>query len=113
MTAVTANIVQEIAPTGRLRASINLGNIVLAQADPKTGAPAGVTPELARELGKRLDIPVDLVTFDAAGKAFDAFTRSEVDLVFLAIEPVRAEQVSFTPPYVLIEGNFVVRANSE
>jgi polar amino acid transport system substrate-binding protein len=112
MTAVAANVVKDLAPTGRLRASINLGNIVLAQTDPKTGAPAGVTPELARSLGQRLGVPVDLVTFDAAGKAFEAFKRSEVDIVFLAIEPVRAEEVSFTPPYVLIEGNFVVRAAS-
>jgi polar amino acid transport system substrate-binding protein len=112
MTAVAKNIVQDIAPTGRLRASINLGNIVLAQTDPATGKPAGVTVELAQGLGQRLGVPVDLVTFDAAGKAFEAFKRSEVDIVFLAIEPVRAAEVSFTPPYVLIEGTFVVRANS-
>src|SRR5580658_5981133 len=63
MTAVAANVVKDLAPTGRLRASINLGNIVLAQTDPKTGAPAGVTPELARSLGQSLGVPVDLVTF--------------------------------------------------
>jgi len=112
MTTVAKNVVHEIAPTGRLRASINLGNILLAQTDPATGSPSGVTVELARGLGERLGVPVDLVTFDAAGKSFDAFTRSEVDIVFLAIEPARAEQISFTPPYALIEGNFVVRAES-
>jgi polar amino acid transport system substrate-binding protein len=113
MTAVANSVVQDLAPTGRLRASINLGNIVLAQTDPATGAPSGVTAELAKTLGQRLGVPVDLVTFDAAGKAFDAFKRGETDIVFLAIEPARAEEISFTPPYVLIEGNFVVRANSD
>lgn len=111
MTAPT-NVIEELAPTGRLRASINLGNVVLAQTDAKTGAPAGVTVELARALGERLGVPVDLVTFDAAGKAFDAFTQGKTDIVFLAIDPVRAEQVAFTPPYALIEGNFVVWADS-
>jgi polar amino acid transport system substrate-binding protein len=110
--SVAEGVVEDLAPTGRLRASINLGNIVLAQTDPANGAPAGVTPELARALGERLGVPVDLVTFDAAGKAFDAFKSGAVDIVFLAIDPVRAEEVAFTPPYALIEGNFVVRANS-
>jgi polar amino acid transport system substrate-binding protein len=112
MPAPPEKAAEEIAPTGRLRASINLGNIVLAQTDPATGAPAGVTVELAKQLGQRLGVPVDLVTFDAAGKAFDAFKRGVVDIVFLAIDPVRAEEVAFTPPYALIEGNFMVRANS-
>jgi polar amino acid transport system substrate-binding protein len=110
--SVAEKAVEDLAPTGRLRASINLGNIVLAQTDPATGKPAGVTPELARALGERLGVPVDLVTFDAAGKAFDAFKRGAVDIVFLAIDPVRAEEVAFTPPYALIEGNFVVPASS-
>ena len=110
--SVPEQAIADIAPTGRLRASINLGNIVLAQTDPATGKPAGVTPELARALGERLGVPVDLVTFDAAGKAFDAFKSGAVDIVFLAIDPVRAEEVAFTPPYALIEGNFVVRDGS-
>jgi polar amino acid transport system substrate-binding protein len=112
MAVASEKAIEDIAPTGRLRASINLGNIVLAQTDPKTGAPAGVTVELTNKLGERLGVPVDLVTFDAAGKAFDAFKRGAVDIVFLAIDPVRAEEIAFTPPYALIEGNFMVRANS-
>lgn len=112
MTTVSPNVVQQFAPTGRLRASINLGNIVLAQTDPATGSPVGVTVELARSLAQRLGVPVDLVTFDAAGKVFDALKRQELDIIFLAIDPVRGEEISFTPPYVLIEGNFVVPGDS-
>jgi polar amino acid transport system substrate-binding protein len=111
MTAPT-DVLEQIAPTGRLRASINLGNVVLAQTDPATGKPAGVTVELATALGRRLGVPVDFVTFDAAGKAFDAFKQGKTDIVFLAIDPVRAEEIAFTPPYALIAGNFAVHGSS-
>jgi polar amino acid transport system substrate-binding protein len=101
---------QDLAPTGTLRASINLGNIVLAQGTPV--APSGVTPELARELAGRLGVPCELKCFNAAGKAFEALKAGEVDIVFLAIEPVRAAEVEFTAPYVIIEGVYAVPKES-
>ena len=110
VTAVSPEIVKEFAPTGRLRAAINQGNSVLAQKGPN-GEPLGITVELARELGKRLGVPVDLSIFDAAGKAFEAL-RSSLDIGFLAIEPVRAAEVDFTAPYVLIEGTYMVPKDS-
>ncbi len=101
-----------LAPTGKLHAAINFGNPVLAQKDPTTGAPGGVSVDLARELGRRLGVPVELVTFDAAGKVFDALGSGAWDVAFLAIEPVRAAQISFTAPYVHIEGTYLVRTDS-
>ncbi|MFI4972677.1 MAG: ABC transporter substrate-binding protein, partial [Hyphomicrobiales bacterium] len=65
-------VLKDLAPTGKLRAAINLGNSVLAQKDEASGQPKGITPDLARELGRRLGVPVELVTYDAAGKVFDA-----------------------------------------
>lgn len=103
---------KDLAPTGTLRAAINFGNPVLAQRDPATGAPRGVSVDLARELGRRLDVPVELVTFDAAGKVFDAMKSGAWDVAFLAIEPARAAEISFTAPYVLIEGTYMVRTDS-
>ena len=103
---------KELAPTGTLRAAINLGNGVLAQKDEKTGEPKGITPELARELGKRLGVPVQLITYDAAGKVFDAVSKNEWDIAFVAIEPVRASVIDFTAPYVIIEGNYMVPKDS-
>lgn len=103
-------ITEDLAPTGVLRASINLGNPVLAQGTPD--APTGVTVDIARELGARLGVPVELVAFDAARKSFEAMTSGRADICFLAIEPKRAEQVAFTAPYVLIEGVYAVRADS-
>jgi polar amino acid transport system substrate-binding protein len=107
---VSADVMKDLAPTGKLRASINLGNIVLAQGTPE--APSGVTPELARELAKRLGVPCELKCFDAAGKAFNAMKAGEVDIVFLAIEPVRAAEIEFTAPYVIIEGCYAVPKDS-
>jgi polar amino acid transport system substrate-binding protein len=108
--SIPADVMKDLAPTGTLRASINLGNIVLAQGTPD--APAGVTPELARALAGRLGVPAALSCFDAAGKAFEALKAGKVDIVFLAIEPVRAAEIEFTAPYVIIEGCYVVKKDS-
>ena len=110
MSNVSPDVLKDLAPTGTLRATINLGNIVLAQGTPDN--PGGVTPALARELAKRLGVPSKLVCFDAAGKAFDAVKAGQADIVFLAIEPVRAAEIDFTPPYVIIEGTYMVRVDS-
>jgi polar amino acid transport system substrate-binding protein len=103
---------RDLAPDGRIRAAINFGNPVLAQQDPQTGQAQGVSVDLARELGRRLGVPVELVTFDAAVKVFEALKTSSWDVAFLAIDPVRAAEISFTPPYVIIEGTYVVREDS-
>ena len=103
---------KELAPTGTLRAAINFGNSVLAQKDPATGGPCGISIDLARELGRRLGVPVDLVTFDAAGKVFEALKTGVWDVAFLAIDPKRATEIDFTAPYVIIEGSYMVAADS-
>jgi polar amino acid transport system substrate-binding protein len=107
---MNADIVKDLAPTGKLRATINLGNMVLAQGTPD--APRGVTVDLSRELAKRLGVPVEFTCFDAAGKAFDTFKAGGLDIIFLAIEPVRANEIAFTEPYVLIEGVYMVGKDS-
>ena len=110
--AVPSGVRSELAPSGKLRAAINFGNPVLAQKEPATGEPRGVSVDLARELGRRLDVPVELVTFDAAGKVFDALRANAWDVAFLAIDPARASEVAFTAPYVVIEGTYLVPADS-
>ncbi len=109
---ITRDVVRELAPGGRLRAAINFGNTVLAQKDPVTGEPRGVSAELARELARRLDAPIEFVTFDAAGKVFDALAAGAWDVAFMAIDPARAVGIDFTAPYVLIEGAYVVPSES-
>ena len=104
-------VVRELAPTGKLRAAINYGNGVLAQKGPD-GEPRGASVDLSRELAKRLGVPLEFITFTAAGKAFEAAKDNKVDVLFVAIEPVRAADVAFTPPYVLIEGSYMVLKDS-
>ncbi|WP_031358572.1 ABC transporter substrate-binding protein [Caballeronia sordidicola] len=107
-----SSVLSAFAPTGTLRASINLGNPILANTDAVTGEPVGVSIDLARELGQRLDLSVDLVVFDTAGKSVEAVSDERADVGFFAIDPARGASIAFTAPYVLIEGFYMVRNDS-
>ncbi|MDH3064405.1 ABC transporter substrate-binding protein [Achromobacter insolitus] len=104
-------LVSTFAPTGRLRASINLGNPILAGRDA-SGAPAGVSVDLARAFAQRLDVPLDLVVLDSAGASVETVTREDADIGFFAIDPLRATGIAFTDAYVLIQGAYLVREDS-
>jgi polar amino acid transport system substrate-binding protein len=106
------SIARAFAPTRRLRASINLGNPILASKDTHTGEVRGVSVDLAREFGRRLGLSVDLVVFDTAASSVDAVSQQQADIGFFAIDPKRAESISFTAAYVLIEGAYLVRNES-
>jgi polar amino acid transport system substrate-binding protein len=110
--AASPEVLKDLAPTGKVRAAINLGNSVLAQKDAGGGAPKGITPELARALGQRLGVPVELVIFESAGAVFAAGKQGAWDVAFIAIEPVRAAEIEFTAPYVVIEGTYMVTSSS-
>lgn len=107
--AAAAQPVAEIAPGGKLRAAINYGNAVLASRDAN-GQPQGVSVDLARALGARIGVPVELVTFDSAGKVSSSV--AQWDIAFLAVDPARATEIAFTAPYVIIEGAYLVPATS-
>jgi len=111
MLATSPAVVADLAPTGVLRAGINLGNPVLAQGT--LAQPAGVTVDIASEVASRLDLPVEFVCFTAARDSFEALMTGQADICFLAIEPARETEVAFTAPYVLIEGVFAVPSQSE
>ena len=102
----------EFAPTGTLRVAVNFGNIVIAQKDPAGGDPRGVGPDLARELARRLGVPIRYVAYDTAGKVADAARQGAWDLAFLAADPERAGEITFSAPYVQIEGTYMVSADS-
>mgnify|MGYP000048755094 CR=1 FL=1 len=103
---------QDMAPTGTLRAVINLGNPILARKDPHTGALAGVSVDLARALAERLKLPLTLVPVTSAGKSVELVTQEKADVGFFAIDPVRGQGIAFTPAYVQIEGSYLVRQDS-
>jgi len=107
-----AAVVADLAPTGKIRAAINFGNPVLAAKDAATGEARGVSVDLALELGRRLGVPVEQVAYDAAGKVVEALKSGAWDVAFVAIDPVRAAEISYSPPYVVIEGGYLVPRDS-
>lgn len=111
MSAISPAVLAELAPGGVLRAAINFGNPVLAQKG-QDGAPQGVSVALANALAQELGVPLEMRTFDAAGKVFAALEEGAWNIAFLAIEPVREEQIAFSEPYVIIEGTYLVAADA-
>ena len=111
MSALPPDTVRAFTPTGRLRASINLGNPILAGRDA-AGQACGVSVDLARAWAARLGVEAELVVFDTAGKSVDAVAGEQADIGFFAIDPLRGAGIAFTAPYVLIEGCYLVRHDS-
>ncbi|MDI9334474.1 MAG: ABC transporter substrate-binding protein [Cytophagales bacterium] len=101
-----------LCPSGTLRASINLGNPILANKNAATGEVFGVSVDLSRELAKRLGVALELKVFDAAAKSVAAVTNNEADIGFFAIDPLRGEGIRFTAAYIHIEGYYLVRQHS-
>ncbi|MGO4306886.1 ABC transporter substrate-binding protein [Cupriavidus sp. RAF12] len=109
---VDKQLLDAFAPTGVLRASINLGNPILAHR-ASDGSAGGVSVDLAHALAERLDVALELVVVDAAGKSVDVVSNEQADVGFFAIDPKRGASIAFTAPYVLIEGYYLVRDDSE
>ena len=103
--------IAELGATGKLRAAINFGNPILASRGAG-GDPQGVSVDLAREAARRLGLPIELILFNSAGTVVEAVKARQVDLAFVAIDPVRAADMEYTAPYVIIEGAYLVRNNS-
>ena len=100
----------EMAPTGKLRVGINYGNFLLVTS--MSPEPRGVAPDLGRELGRRLGIPVEFASFDTAGKLGDGVKTGAWDVAFLGAEPQRAAEIAFTAAYLEIPSTYIVPAGS-
>lgn len=107
----TAALRAEAAPSGRLRAAINVGNVVLAKRGGPQGA-SGVSVDIANEIGRRLRLPVDLLIYDTAGAVVERREADRWDVAFMGIDPARGAEIVFTAPYVEIEGTYLVRQGS-
>lgn len=112
MSPVHPDLLRAFAPTGVLRASINLGNPILAGRDPTSGDPRGVSIDLAQAFADQLGVRLELVVFDTAAASVEAVATQKADIGFFAIDPRRGQHIAFTPPYVLIEGAYLVRQDS-
>ncbi len=102
----------ELAPTGVLRAGINLSNFLLVTGKSDTGQPQGVSPSMAAEVARHLDVEVRYVTFKTPGELADAATDDIWDIGLIGAEPSRAKHIDFTPAYAEIEATYLVPANS-
>ncbi len=108
---MTADLLKAFAPTGVLRASLNVGNPVLANLD-KDGNPFGISIDLARALAEKLSVPCELIVNETAGKSVATVEAGRADVGFFAIDPERGKDIAFTAAYVLIEGYYMVRSDS-
>jgi polar amino acid transport system substrate-binding protein len=112
MTPIPPAARSELAPGGKLRVGINYGNFLLVNKDEPSGEYRGIAVDLARELGRRLGVPIELVAFETAGKMADAVKAGAWDAAFLGNEPARANEIAFSPAYLEIEAGYLVPAGS-
>lgn len=108
----SADLKQMLAPTGVLRAGINMSNFLLVSERTPDGGPRGVSPDMAAAIAAALDVPVQYVTYPNPGALADAAARDEWDIGLIGAEPQRAETIAFTPAYAEIEATYLVRADS-
>jgi polar amino acid transport system substrate-binding protein len=109
---MSPQVVSELAPTGTLRAAINMSNFLLVTGRTASGDPSGVAPDMAAEIAKRLGVPVAYVQFERPSKLADAAGTNTWDIGLIGAEPARAEKITFTPAYVEIEATYLVQPDS-
>jgi len=102
----------QLAPTGVLRAGINLSNFLLVTGRSESGDPTGVAPDMAREIAAALGVPVKYVTFKSPGELGDQVGKDVWDIGLIGAEPQRAEKIQFTAAYVEIEATYMVPEGS-
>ena len=108
-----SDVKAELAPTGVLRAGINLSNFLLVSGKSASGEPEGVAPDMVREIARRLRVAPKFVTFPSPGELADAAEKNVWDIGLIGAEPQRAEKIAFTPAYVEIEATYLVPAGSK
>jgi polar amino acid transport system substrate-binding protein len=109
---MSPEIVAELAPSGVLRAGINLSNFLLVTGRSPAGDPEGVSPGMAKAIADRLGVPVRYVTFPKPGLLADAVEDDIWDIGLIGAEPQRAEKIAFTAAYTEIEATYLVPAGS-
>lgn len=113
MADISSDIVDQLAPTGELRAAINLGNFLLVTGREETGEPIGVAPDMACALAARLGVPVRYISYNKPSELADAATSDSWDVGLIGAEPQRAKHIAFTKAYVEIEATYLVPTTSD
>ena len=105
-------IIAELAPTGVLRAAINMGNFLLVTGRTPSGDPTGVSPDMAAAIAARLGVPVKFVPYARPGELADDAEKGRWDIGNIGAEPQRAAVINFTAAYCEIEATYLVPAGS-
>ncbi|MEM7340130.1 MAG: transporter substrate-binding domain-containing protein [Actinomycetota bacterium] len=105
--------VRALAPTGRLRAAINLANFLLVTGRSEDGDPEGVSPDMAGALADQLGVDLELLRYKTPGAIADDGGSDAWDIGNIGAEPKRAEQIAFTAAYCEIEATYLVPAGSD
>jgi polar amino acid transport system substrate-binding protein len=105
-------VIDALAPTGTLRAAINLSNFLLVTGRGSDGNPEGVSPDMARELARRLGVGVELLRYKTPGDLADAADSGVWDIGNIGAEPARAGSIAFTAAYCEIEATYMVPPGS-
>jgi len=102
----------ELAPTGVLRAGINLSNFLLVTGRTASGDPVGVAPDMAGAIAESLGVPIKLVPFKSPGELADQAGKDIWDIGLIGAEPQRAAVMTFSAAYVEIEATYMVPPGS-
>ncbi|MCE6076966.1 transporter substrate-binding domain-containing protein [Agrobacterium vitis] len=111
--AAPGEVVIELAPTGVIRAAVNIANAALAKVDERTGMLVGPSIDLADALAEETGCAVSIVRYQSAAMILAAADRNEWDVAFIAEDPLRADRFIFSPPYAFVTATYLVPVNSD
>jgi polar amino acid transport system substrate-binding protein len=103
---------RDIAPGGTLRAVYLGSNPAQAMRDARSGELVGPSAELARELGRRIGVPVEMKPIAGPPQVIEEVASGRADIGFVAYEPSRAGTVEFSQTYTLVRQTFLVLEDS-
>lgn len=104
--------VADIVQAGALRTGLGLGSLTTATRNTATGEVKGPALELGRALAARIGVPFVAVEYPRPGAVIDGLRGNAWDIAILIIDPVRAEQVDFSNPFMQTDLTYLVAAGS-
>ncbi len=110
---INKELIDILAPKDHLRVAINLGNVILAQKNLVSGVLSGISVNLAKKFSNKINLHIEFIEYESANKVVESASLDKWDLAFLAIDPKREETIIFTEPYLIIEGAYLVRNDSD
>jgi polar amino acid transport system substrate-binding protein len=102
----------DLVPAGTLRATYIATNPVQAFVDRTSGEVRGPGADIAREIAKRLDVPVKITGVASPAAVIESVKSGEADIGFIAFDPQRAAEVDFAQVYALAQNTYLVRENA-